>query len=1537
MEHAVIQMTRLPLSMFALVLGLTLTFLSTFMLARQEGEKQHYAFQHEAGAQTDNIPLALNRLVQQLSAMQQLFDALPQLDQASFKRLAEPFLAGDSAVQAFEWAPRVEQADLPKLQQQVRRQDGADFAIWELVEGGRRPVQARDTYFPVRYIVPQAGSDHFVGYDLASESIRRTAMLAAAESRQPVLTPPVFLAQDKARPGYLLLLPINEPGGLRNKNAVRGFVLVVIDPARMLQTTFDDASLRHVKVSLFDRSSAQPGSAIAHFHSPGLTDAMLPAQPRTYQRSFDFAGRQLDIHVDSVEPDQPEFLAAAPLSLILLGTLSTLSVAALIFLLQRRNRQMSLQAVVQSRDLAETHNRAQRIFEAAPTPMMLIDESGAIVEANHAALHFFGYSAAEIATLAVEDLIPAPRRKNHVAHRKAYHSNPESRLMGNGNVFAAINQSGQEVPISVGLSPLKIAGKNLVIATIQDLSAQLDHSRQLQQERDQRQRYLDTMNALLIELDQNGTVKLANLYACMLTGIKEHDLLGKNWFEVALPQPEGMQHDYPVFLATMRGESPQIAYFESNIVSPDGERHLISWINNYLTDEAGKLTGVLISGHDVTERRDVENAILQLQRNQQATLNALPDLLFEFSSEGKYLAVHSQRDELLLQPRESVMGKYIDEVFPEPAMQIIKEAIAEAISKGISDGHLIEVCVAGRQSWFELSCARKDNGDELPVTCLMLSRDVTERVCAQQALKYQQDNLESLLAQRSLEIVSAHSQFKTILSGSPVPILVVDVDGVCTHWNRACEAFFGIAAEEMIGSIDCWRAFYDEPRPILAQLIARRAVGDISDLYLDRQRASPLMEGAYEVESYFPKLDRWLFFTAAPLFNDRGEQIGAMETLQDVTARKRVEEEIEEARRTAEAASHAKSAFLAHMSHEIRTPLNGVIGLAHLGLKENQGRQAAQTFEKIQKSGEHLRNLINDILDFSKIEAGKLILEESVFELGELIDRTVELTALQAYAKGVELIVEEQKNLPATLHGDQLRLCQCLVNLVGNAIKFTEKGWVCFTISRDQNAIRFVISDSGVGMLSTQANQLFDAFSQADSSTTRRFGGSGLGLTITRQLVDMMGGSIEVESSPGKGSRFSITLPLRGDEAAGPQLFLGATEVPPKLLIWGLLPEETRNIAAGLADLGCVADIQTGDYLSLPDSESCLLTSYHRLPQIALYPDLPARILVAIPPGSSVEIPAALRNCAYLWPQPLRLHQLPTVLGSHLNQALADLSPAQRMLGLRVLGVDDNDVNRMVLEGMLRLEGAEVELAPSGPDALGILNTRPADHFHAMITDIQMPEMDGYELAERVRQRYPNLPVIGLTAFATAADRDKCFAVGMVAHLTKPVDGNKLIETLLPFVDQRRSGLLQLELPAVSTEPPPPPASLPPPEPAPQAAPGDLASHVDMDMLMAQFKGRIAFINKLFDAAAKSNQTVPARLREVVASGDFGELRKTAHLVRGMAGNLRANDLHKMAGEVEHLAVAGDSAAFVAGEQLVLQLERLLAALDSHLKSASAS
>ena len=1522
-----IQMTRLPLSLFALLLGFALTFLSTWMLARQEGEQQHHHFQHEAEAQSNNLPSALNQLVQQLSALQQLFDTLPQLDQASFKRVSEPFLAGDSAVRAFEWAPRVRQADLPAFAQQVQREGGVALTVWEEIDGVRQPVPVRETYFPVRYMSPQAGSEHFLGYDLASDAIRRTALNEALKTRQPVLTPPVFLAQNKAKPGYLLLIPINETGVSSEKSNIRGMLLVAIDPAQILQQIFGNASLRNVKVSLFDRSGNEPANAVAGFLTPGLSDAMLPEQPRRYQRSFDFAGRTLELRVDSQAADAPDFLAAAPLSLILLGSLSTLSLAALIYLLQRRNRQMSEAALAQSRDLAETQHRAQRIFEAAPTPMLLIDESGAIVEANHVALDFFGYSLAEMVALAVEDLIPAGRRKSHLAHRKAYHSNPESRLMGNGEVFVTVKQSGQEVPISVGLSPLKIAGRKLVIATIQDLSAQLEHSRQLQQERDQRQRYLDTMNALLVELDQNGRVKLVNLYACMLSGVREQDLLGKNWFEVALQQPEGMQRDYPLFLSVMRGESPQIAYFESYLVAPNGERRLISWINNYQADADGALTGVLISGHDVTERRDVENAILQLQRNQQATLNALPDLLFEFSSEGRYLAVHSQRDDLLLQSRESVIGRYVDEVLPEAAMRIIKNAITEAIAKGMSDGHLVEFCVAGRQSWFELSCARKDNGERLPATCLMLSRDVTERVYAQQALKYQQDNLENLLAQRSQEILSAHNQFKTILSGSPVPILVVDVDGVCTHWNRACEAFFDISAEEMIGSTECWRAFYDEPRPILAQLIARRAVEDISDLYLDQQRASPLMEGAYEVESYFPKLDRWLFFTAAPLFNERGEQIGAMETLQDVTSRKRVEVEVQEARRIAEAASHAKSAFLAHMSHEIRTPLNGVIGLAHLGLKENQGRQAAQTFEKIQKSGEHLRNLINDILDFSKIEAGKLILEESVFDLSELIDRTVELTALQAYAKGVELIVEEQKGLPATLHGDPLRLCQCLVNLVGNAIKFTEKGWVRFTIGSDRDAIRFVISDSGVGMLNTQASHLFDAFSQADSSTTRRFGGSGLGLTITRQLVDMMGGAIEVESSPGKGSRFTLTLPLRADEAVGVRPFLDAAELPSKLVIWGLLPEETRNIAAGLADQGCVAEIQTGDYLSLQDAESCLLTSYHRLPQIALYPDLPARILVAIPPGSSVEIPAALRDCAYLWPQPLRLHQLPTVLGSHLNQVVAERSPIQRMLGLRVLGVDDNDVNRIVLEGMLRLEGAEVELAPSGPDALGILNTRPADYFHAMITDIQMPEMDGYELAERVRQRYPNLPVIGLTAFATAADRDKCFAVGMVAHLTKPVDGNKLIETLLPFVDQRRDTPVLLESPVVLPESPPAPVK--------DAASGDLAEHIDMSMLMTQFKGRIAFINKLFEAAAKSNQAVPARLREVLGQGDFAELRKTAHLVRGMAGNLRANELHRMAGEVEHLAVAGDPAALAQGEQLAVQLVRLLAALDAHLKNAS--
>ena len=1031
------------------------------------------------------------------------------------------------------------------------------------------------------------------------------------------------------------------------------------------------------------------------------------------------------------------------------------------------------------------------IFDAAPTPILIVAGDEAIVDANQAAQAFFDLSPADFGQVRISRFVPEPARARHSAFIRGYFADPRTRMMGGGNGGRLQIQTPHGLrTVSIGLSPLSRDGETLAIVTLQDQTRQIEDLERLEQARDE---------------------------------------------------------------------------------------------------------------------------MLRVQRDLQATLNALPDLLLEFDAEGCYQAVHARREDLLLKARDQLIGVNVAQVLPADAAATVMAAIGECLARGASDVHLVSLPVRDEVRWFELSCARKEQGAGEPATCLMLSRDVTERVEAQRALTAGRENLEQQLALRSREIIAAHRHLQGILGSSPVPMLVVDAQGICTHWNRACEAYFDIPAEAMIGTERCWQAFYESPRPILAQLIARGEGERLREFYGEKLSASALVAGAYEVEAFFPRLQRWLFFTAAPLYDEAGERIGALETLQDVTARRQAEAESEAARRLAESASEAKSRFLAHMSHEIRTPLNGVIGLARLGLAQGSAGPLADVLQKIMQSGEHLRDLINDILDFSKIEAGQLILNDEDFSLLELVDRAIELTVLQARQKNLAFTVEVAPEVPARWRGDALRLKQCLVNLLGNAIKFTEEGHVALALCLEEGALKISVCDSGIGISEEALEGLFRPFTQASDSTHRQFGGTGLGLAITRELVERMGGRVVASSTPGVGSCFVLSLPCPADHAP-----IRLASLPAHVLIQGLPPGEASVLERGLRAFGVRCEIRPSALPPGGFAGDSLILSSEQLQ--AWRPFLAPRQTVFLPhpPGQRPVVPPLTAGRLLLWEQPLRLHHLPALLAEPVAGPPPgrEPPPAARLAGCRLLAVDDNDVNLMVLEGLLSMEGARVEQATSAHEALRRI-AQASPPFAAVITDIQMPVMDGYALSREIQRRWPGLPVIGVSANATARDLAASREAGMLAYLTKPVEAERLVQTLREFMR-----------PAATATP------LPLPSPPPKGMAGEagdwlerLQGLLEVQVLLDNFRQNRGFIQRLLHAALTGNASLPASLRQAVDAADLPALCSLAHRARGMAASIRAPAVRQLGADVEAMALAGDPESVQRARQLIEAIEHLHEAL----------
>ncbi|HRE18909.1 MAG TPA: PAS domain S-box protein, partial [Rhodocyclaceae bacterium] len=415
----------------------------------------------------------------------------------------------------------------------------------------------------------------------------------------------------------------------------------------------------------------------------------------------------------------------------------------------------------------------------------------------------------------------------------------------------------------------------------------------------------------------------------------------------------------------------------------------------------------LFTLRDVTRQRANEEHLRKSEKAYRTLVETSPDAILLLNLDGTLQTANQQAQRLfgLDELRDSSETSLRDFLVAgdDPASTELLSALARPEEfTGIVVNRIVPLRNGdGRPFEAEIAFTTVFDDNGAPGGLVLFARDITEKVRAAAELQKHQTQLEALVHERTHALEAAHAALAQILEGSPVPTFVLDADNVVTHWNQACEKIIGTPAKEMVGTRDQWRAFYPEPRPVLADLVMSGSLRAIEDYYGDKFRPSYLIDGAFEAESYFPKSRRWMVFTAAPLKDKLGNIIGAIETMQDITERKLAEQYLLEAKQLAESAARTQAEFLANMSHEIRTPMNAVIGLAHVLLKTELSSKQREQVMRIRGAGKMLLGLINDILDFSKIEAGKLEFEESLFRLDEVLNRVRGLVDLSAQKKGL--------------------------------------------------------------------------------------------------------------------------------------------------------------------------------------------------------------------------------------------------------------------------------------------------------------------------------------------------------------------------------------------------------------------------------------------------------------------------------------------------------------------------------------------------------
>ncbi|MGD8889136.1 MAG: response regulator [Desulfobacterales bacterium] len=841
--------------------------------------------------------------------------------------------------------------------------------------------------------------------------------------------------------------------------------------------------------------------------------------------------------------------------------------------------------------------------------------------------------------------------------------------------------------------------------------------------------------------------------------------------------------------------------------------------------------------------------------------------------------------------------------------------------------------------------------------------DISHRKQAEEEIKKLNEDLEKRVEERTAEL----KKLSETVEQSPVTVVITDKNGTIEYVNPTFCKITGYSAKEAIGQ---------NPRILKSGDNPESFYKDLWDTILSgRTWRGELLNRKKNDEEF------WESASISPIKNDDGEITHFVAVKEDITAKKQMEAELIQSKRAADEANKAKSDFVANMSHEIRTPMNAVIGMTHLALKTKLTPKQRDYLNKIESSANSLLGIINDILDFSKIEAGKLDIESVEFNLDNVLDNLANLITVKAREKeDLEILFATSRKVPRSLVGDPLRLGQILINLANNAVKFTEFGEILISTelvnhNEGQVTLNFSVSDTGIGLTEDQIDNLFEAFCQADTSTTRKFGGTGLGLTISKRLVEMMGGKIWVESQPGRGSTFSFTSNFYvGKEKArersvpsadlrGMKVLVVDDNANSRQILEKILESFSFEVALaasgeeGLAELEGAPKDQPYDLVimdwRMPGMDgieaSRLIKSHKGLSKI------PPIILVTAYAREEIMQQAEQLGLEGFLFKPVS----PSVLLDAIMQAKGkDIQTAARVdrkkednaeelnaiRGAWVLLAEDNEINQQVALEILESAGLNVSLAENGQEAVSAVKEK---YYDAVLMDIQMPVMSGYEATRRIRNwefglrnenrknsylkskirdlksEIRNVPIIAMTAHAMAGDEGKSLEAGMNGHVTKPIDPDQLFAALLKWIQPRNAAAADRQ-PDVTVED----TALNQETQAEEGLPESLTGF-DLKDGLERLRGNKRLYRKLLLDFGANYGGVGGEIREALAAKDFKQAHSLVHNLKGLAGNLAATELLSAAIEMEKL-VKGDQKKAPA----VKQLNKKLAVLEKKLIQA---